>query len=190
MSELCCRLCGSERLHVCLTLEHAPRNIQRLLTREQLTEDSAITLNVYQCQECGLVQLAQTLEPEYYDDYVMTASHSPQMRSYQRSQAFDFVSRFGLAGKRVIEIGCGDGNYLQYLREARAIATGIEPSRIFRQMAQERGFQVIEGYVSREWLIPGSPYDAFVTRQVLEHVSDPNDFLQGIRQALYGGGSG
>jgi len=51
MCELCCRLCGSERLHVYLTLEHAPRNIQRLLTREQLTEDSAITLNVYHCQE-------------------------------------------------------------------------------------------------------------------------------------------
>ena len=190
MSDLHCYLCGSNRFCKCLTLEHAPRNIQRLLTSNQLATDSAITLVVYQCQECGLVQLPQTLEAEYYDDYLMTVSHSPQMRAFQRSQAIDFVSRFDLAGKRVIEVGCGDGNYLQYLREAGATVCGIEPSRAFRQMAQMRNFQVLEGFVSRQRPIPNAPYDAFVMRQVLEHVPDPNDFLQGIRQALNPAGVG
>jgi len=38
--------------------------------------------------------------------------------------------------------------------------------------------------------MPDAPYDAFVTRQVLEHVPDPNDFLQGIRQSLGSDGVG
>lgn len=184
MPDSCCRLCGSNRLSKCLTLENAPRSIQELLAEDQLDSDSAITLSVYQCKECGLVQLTEAFESDYYDEYVMTVSHSPQMRAFQRSQAFDFVSRFGLAGKRVIEIGCGDGNYLQYLHEAGAIANGIEPSQPFRQMAQERGFQVLGGYVGRQQPVSGARYDAFVARQVLEHVPDPNDFLQGTRQIL------
>lgn len=190
MPEFCCRLCHSNRLSRCLTLNNAPRSIQRLLTEDQLGSDSAITLSVYQCKECGLVQLAETLESDYYEEYVMTVSHSPQMRAFQRSQAFDFVSKFDLVGKPVIEIGCGDGSYLQYLHEARAIPYAIEPSQPFRQMAQARSFQILEGYVGRQQPVPGAPYDAFVTRQVLEHVPDPNDFLQGIRQVLGSTGVG
>lgn len=190
MPESYCRLCRSNQLFRCLTLRNVPQNIQRLLTEDQLDFDSAITLSVYQCKECGLVQLADTLEPDYYDDYVMTTSHSPQMKAFQHSQAFEFVSRFALMGKRVIEIGCGDGSYLKYLREAGAIPCGIEPSRSFRQMAQARGYRILEGYVDRQNPIRGGSYDAFVTRQVLEHVPDPNDFLQGIRHALRAGGVG
>ena len=190
MPEFHCRLCGSNQLGTYLTLENAPRNIQHLLTRNQLDSDSAITLSVYQCKECGLVQLTEALGLGYYDEYLMTASHSPQMKTFQRSQASDFVSRFDLVGKRIIDIGCGDGNYLQYLDEAGAIAYGIEPSRPSRQIAQAQSSQILDGYVGRQQLIPGTPYDAFVTRQVLEHVPDPNDFLLGIHQALSSTGVG
>jgi SAM-dependent methyltransferase len=106
------------------------------------------------------------------------------MRKFQRSQALDFVQRFGLSGKRIIEVGCGDGNYLRYLHEAGAIPCGIEPSAPFRQMAAARGFQIADGYVARARTVPGAPFDAFVTRQVLEHVQDPNDFLLGIHRIL------
>ncbi|WP_204308421.1 hypothetical protein, partial [Escherichia coli] len=61
---------------------------------------------------CRFVQLSDTLDDDYYDDYLMTTSHSNQMQSYQRDQAQDFVIRFDLKGKHVREMGCGDGNYL------------------------------------------------------------------------------
>lgn len=185
-----CRLCGSNDLTVCLTLENAPRNIQRLLTPEQIAEDRAMTLRVYQCAECGFAQLVQTLAEDYYADYLMAVSHSPQMNAYQNEQATDFVTRFNLRGARVIELGCGDGNYLHYLQNAGAIVCGIEPSRRFQAAARARGFSVIEGYVGRATPIPGAPYAAFVTRQVLEHVPDPNDFLQGARRLLAPDGVG
>jgi SAM-dependent methyltransferase len=190
MPELYCRLCGSNRLIERLTFENVPRSIQRLLKREQLDEDSSLTLHVYQCEDCNMVQLCDMLESDYYDDYMMTVSHSPQMNEYQRSQAFKFVSQYDLVGKRVIEVGCGDGNYMEHLREAGSLVYGIEPSYTFRKMAAERGFKVYEGYANRQSMIPGVPYDAFVTRQVLEHVPNPNDLLQGIRHALVSRGVG
>lgn len=179
-----CRLCHSQELTVELELERAPRNISYLLRPDEVSADAAITLEVYRCHVCGHVQLAVDPEPAYYDDYVMTVSHSPQMRAFQESQARDFVSRFSLAGRKMVEVGCGDGHYLGLLKALGVDATGIEPSASFRQLALEAGHEVLAGYVSAEQPIPGGPYDAFATREVLEHIPDPNDFLRGIRLSL------
>lgn len=179
-----CRLCGEGQLKEILVMENAPRNISRLLTNDEISLDTPITLRVYQCRACGHVQLLEELEDTYYDSYLMTVSHSPQMQAYQQQQAYDFVSQFKLAEKKVIEVGCGDGNYLNYLAEAGADVVGLEPSQRFRELAKQRGFKVLAGYVGRDHQVEGTPYDGFVTRQVLEHVPDPNDFLLGIRSTL------
>lgn len=179
-----CRLCRSPGLSPALTLERAPRNVSSLLRPQDVARDEAISLEVYRCQRCGHVQLTVDPEAAYYDDYVMTVSHSPQMREFQEEQARDFVSRFDLSGRRVVEVGCGDGNYLGILAGLGVPATGIEPSARFRELALAAGHDVLAGYVTADEPIPGSPYDAFATREVLEHIPDPNDFLRGIRRSL------
>ena len=179
-----CRLCRAERLAPVLTLDRAPHDVSYLLTPEQAEHDRPIRLEVFRCEDCGHVQLAQDPDDSYYEDYLMTVSHSPQMHAFQCEQAEAFVTRFGLQGRRVIEVGCGDGNYLGILRALGAHAIGIEPSARFREVAAAAGHTVLGGYVTAEQRIPGGPYDAFVTREVFEHVPDPSDFLQGIRRSL------
>jgi 2-polyprenyl-3-methyl-5-hydroxy-6-metoxy-1,4-benzoquinol methylase len=185
-----CRLCRAERLEPILTLERAPHDVSHLLTPEEVSRDVPIRLEVFRCASCGHVQLARDPEPAYYEDYLMTVSHSAQMRAFQRGQAETFVSRFGLAGRRVIEVGCGDGNYLGILRGLGVDVTGIEPSARFREVAMAAGHRVLSGYVTADDSVPGGPYDAFVTREVFEHVPDPNDFLKGIRRSLTADGVG
>jgi SAM-dependent methyltransferase len=179
-----CRLCGAARLAPLLTLENAPHDVSYLLTPEQAVHDAPIRLEVFRCSDCGHVQLAQDPESSYYEDYLMTVSHSAQMRAFQQQQAEDFVARYGLAGRRVIEVGCGDGNYLSILRGLGVEAVGIEPSARFREVTAAAGHRVLAGYVTAADAIPEAPYDAFVTREVFEHVPDPNDFLAGVRRSL------
>jgi SAM-dependent methyltransferase len=190
LSDNCCRLCGHFHLEPALALSNVPRNIQRLFCRDELDQDRSVDLDVLRCARCGFVQIRPLLEDEYYDDYLMTTTHSRQMQEYQQRQATDFVCRFALQGQSVHEMGCGDGSYLEHLRQAGAKATGIEPSRRFRELALARGFEVQDGYVSASRSLPGGPYDAFVTRQVLEHVPDIEDFLQGIWHNLKPGAPG
>lgn len=185
-----CRLCSHPRLEPALALSTVPRNIQRLFRRDELHHDRSVDLDVLRCARCGFVQIRPLLEEKYYDDYLMTTTHSHQMQEYQQRQAIGFIRRFALEGRRVHEMGCGDGSYLEHLREAGAKATGIEPSRRFRDLALARGFDVQDGYVSASRSLPGGPYDAFVTRQVLEHVPDIEDFLRGIWHNLKPGAPG
>lgn len=190
MSEHACRLCGHQPITPALVLERAPRNVQRLLREDERAGDRPISLTVCQCSRCGFVQIPPVLEDTYYDDYMMVATHSPQMQAFQATQASDFVSRFGLVGKTVVEIGCGDGNYLDHLARAGARVSGIEPSRVTRELALARGHAVEEGYVTATRDLVGAPFDAFVTRQVMEHVPDIHDVLAGIRRNLKPGAIG
>lgn len=185
-----CKLCRSAALKQVLMLAKAPRTISRLLRPEELAQDHGVDLRVFQCGSCGFVQLIQTLQDDYYDDYLMTATHSTTMQTYQREQVADFVGRFGLQGRRVVEIGCGDGHYLSLLTEAGAEVVGVEPSSPFRLRALERGLRVHAGYVTEAEPAPEGPFEAVVARQVLEHVPDPLDFLLGVRASLADGGVG
>ncbi|MBL9138093.1 MAG: methyltransferase domain-containing protein [Verrucomicrobiales bacterium] len=185
-----CRLCGQPDREPFLSLPHSPANISRLLRPEEFARDRPVDLQIWRCQACGFVQLDPTFAETFYDDYLMTVSHSPTMQRYQREQAVDFVERHALRGRRIVEVGCGDGNYLDHLKAAGAQVTGNEPSTRFRALAEARGFQVHPGYVSRQAPVPGGPYDGFATRQVLEHVPDPREFLLGIRASLRPDGVG
>lgn len=179
-----CRLCGHGELDITLTMPRAPRNIQHLLSVKALTNDQPICLEVRTCRTCGFVQLPPVLDDNYYDDYIMAATHSSQMQKYQKTQATEFVSRFDLQGKKVIEVGCGDGNFLNHLKAAGVSGFGVEPSAVFRNKALSQGLFVEEGYVTRSRTLTHGPFDAFVTRQVLEHVPEIHSFLTGIRRNL------
>jgi len=177
-------------LTVVLTIPQVPRNIQRLFRHDELHLDRSVNLDVLGCSRCGFVQIEPLLDDAYYDDYLMTTTHSRQMQEYQARQARDFVQRFGLAGKSVKEMGCGDGSYLDHLHDAGAVVSGIEPSTRFRELAVARGYEIESGYVTATRQLDGGPYDGFVTRQVLEHVPDIHSFLTGIRLNLKPGAVG
>lgn len=179
-----CRLCGSKDLNKCLDLPRSTQNISKLLTKEELENDKPVNIQVFQCGDCRFVQLINTLEDDFYDEYIMTVSHSELMNNFQLEQAEYFVSKYNLRDATIIELGCGDGNFLSHLKTFAHRSIGLEPSNSFRKLAVEKGHKVLSEYVTAEKSLDGAPYDAFITREVLEHVPYPNDFLKAIRKSL------
>ena len=185
-----CRLCGNESAERVLRIERSPSSISRLLESGELSQDTIHPLDVFQCNACSLVQLVDLMTGDFYDDYLMTTSHSPQMQHHQLGQARRFVRQFGLSEERVVDVGCGDGYFLECLRNAGAVPVGVEPSRRSRLAAETRGYEVHSGYVGAESTIGGAPYSGFTCRQVLEHVPHIGDFLTGVRRSLRKGAVG
>lgn len=179
-----CRLCGSHTLESAFTMRNMPRWNHRLLNGDEVMDDRGVDLPLLACRQCGFVMLAQGPDDAYYDDYVNAPGCSPQMRAAQEAQAEAFVRRFGLEGRRVLEVGCGDGSYVECLVQAGAEACGIEPSEAQRALALARGLRVEGGYLSAGRILDEAPFDAFATRQVFEHVTDLRGFLGGIRANL------
>jgi SAM-dependent methyltransferase len=142
-----CRVCGGALFaKPLLRYQDMPSAAQSLPDAESLDRDRGADLEVCQCSACGLVQL--NCEPvSYYRDVIRAAAVSPEMKSFRIEQFRGFVERFGLQDKKVIEIGCGRGEYLSIMQQCGVRAYGVEhlPSSV--EHCTAAGLKVSRGFV-------------------------------------------
>lgn len=186
-----CRVCArplpETRL---LRFENMPKAAQFLPDAQALADDRGMDLDIYQCQGCGLVQTGN--EPvSYYREVVRAAAFSDEMKIFRREQFTNFVNKYALQKKKLIEIGCGRGEYLTLLQEAGVEAYGLEHAPESVQRCREQGLRGIRGFIDRaDYTIEQGPFEAFATFNFLEHWPDPNAGLSGIAHNLCGAGIG
>jgi ubiquinone/menaquinone biosynthesis C-methylase UbiE len=94
-----------------------------------------------------------------------------------------------LAGRRVLDIGCGLGGKTVAYAEANAVVTGVDISRDnvarSRAFARERGVEAdfVAGAAERLPFAGGS-FDAVIANDSLEHFGDPEAALREIARVL------
>jgi SAM-dependent methyltransferase len=178
-------MCGkplpSERL---LHFENMPKAAQFLPDKQTVKDDLGVDLNVYQCAACGLVQISN--EPvHYYKEVLRAAAFSEEMRQFRLGQFGAFVQKYALQEKKLIEIGCGRGEYLSLFQESGVKAFGVEYADDSVRYCVEHGLQVSQGFVdSPDYSLEHGPFDAFAVLNFLEHWPDPNASLSGIARNL------
>lgn len=186
-----CRLCGHRDLPVRILIPRGPRNIARLLRKEDLAQDSPTRIEVVQCPNCSHVQMNRDLIEDYYDDYAMGSGEHGKLDPCRVDQAERFVRHFGLQGKKICDVGCAEGTFCSLLIDQGCRVSACEPSAGYGAHAAARGVELIGQYMGAEaFPLHHGQFDAFVTKQVLEHVPDPNDFIRGCRNLLKPGGVG
>ena len=180
MSLDCCRLCYSELFpEPIMQLNGMPKAAQYYPTKDEFVEDKGINLEIFQCSACGLVQL--NIGPvEYYKEVITAASFSEKTRLSRLQQMQDFVDKFELHGKKVIEVGSGKGNMLDILEEAGLKSFGIEASSESVAIGQSAGRNMINGFLEDIDIISDGPFDAFVSLNYLEHLPGPGEIIQSI----------
>ncbi|MBR0206026.1 MAG: methyltransferase domain-containing protein [Clostridia bacterium] len=186
-----CLTCGAALTGKPLfTLQNAPACAQNLPGADELVLDKGLDLEVRQCEFCGLVQM--DCEPvSYYRDVVRASGISEMMRRLRREQYDHLIRRYHLTGKKIIEIGCGQGDSLEPLMSFAVDAYGIEHSSDLVKKAQAKGLSVWNGFPeTMETQLPHAPFDAFVMFNFLEHQPRPNDLLRCIHGNLSADGVG
>jgi SAM-dependent methyltransferase len=144
------------------------------------------------CGRCLLVQVPSLLPPEhFFSDYAYFSSYSDEWLDHARAYATAITARLGLAsGSQVVEIASNDGYLLQYFAEAGIPALGIEPAGNVGALAREKGLESWTRFFGTEMAgeIAGRA-DLLIANNVLAHVPDLNDFVEGLRIALAAGGT-
>ena len=173
-----------------MTLDNMPASAQNIPDRDEVKEDHGITLNLCQCPDCGLVQF--DCEPvDYYRDVIRAGGFSTTMVNLRRRQYRHLIETYHLKGKKFLEAGCGRGEFLSVLREFPGEVHGIEHRKDLVETAVKDGLDVKEGFTETEdTLIPGGPYDVFLSFNFLEHQPEPGVMLRCIRNNLTAGGMG
>ena len=176
-----CRVCGHTLSgRPLLSLRDMPKSAQNFPDSKTLSKDRGEDLDLYGCTGCGLSQLS--VKPvSYYREVIRAAAFSEEMREFRRNQFREFVSRYRLKGKKVVEIGCGRGEYLSIMKKNGVLAFGLEYSKPAAAYGKSLGLSVERGYVSAESKpLKNGPFDAFYTLNFLEHFPDPKGSLSAI----------
>ena len=180
-----CRVCSYKFFEEpLLRYENMPKAAQFLPDAESLERDKGVDLEVCQCSGCGLVQLSNDPVP-YYREVIRAAAFSEEMKDFRRKQFGSFVQKFSLKRKKVIEIGCGRGEYLSIMKEFGVDAYGLEHSEKSVMQCVKNGLKVLKGFIqSSTDSLNHAPFDAFFILNFLEHLPDPNLTLRGIYNNL------
>lgn len=167
-----------------------PASAQDIPALSELESEKGIDLQLYQCSNCGLVQF--DCEPvSYYRDVIRSGGYSTTMADIRRDQYRHFIDLCKLNGKKIIEIGCGQGEFLKVLTEFPVQVYGIEHNEDLVEKAQASGLNVWRDFTeTANQILDGAPYDAFLSFNFLEHQPDPNAMVRCIYNNLTEEGTG
>ena len=180
-----CIACGAPLWETpLLTLDNMPASAQHMPDAQGVKEDRGLTLDLCQCMGCGLVQF--DCEPvDYYRDVIRAGGFSKTMVELRRYQYKHLIDSYHLEGKKFIEVGCGQGEFLKVLSEFPVEVHGIEHDPHLVELARAQGLDVTEGFTETEdTRFAGGLYDVFLSFNFLEHQPDPSTMLQAIYRNL------
>ncbi len=136
------------------------------------------------CKRCAYVRNV-AFDPDVlvYDTTMDTnLHHSPAFQSFSADLVRSLAARFDLAGKVILDIGCGQGEFLRELcHEAGATGFGYDAMYAGVEGPDPSGAHFTTGYAPlRDPALP--EFDVVTSRHWFEHIDDPYDFLVALRE--------
>jgi SAM-dependent methyltransferase len=162
------------------------------LEKKQLHEtENLYSLKVLICENCFLAQLEKSPEKEeiFTSGYVYFSSISKSWLEHSKNYVHKVIPLLGLnKDSFVVEIASNDGYLLQYFRQAGIPCLGIEPTQSTADIALGRGIDTWVKFfcvdTARQLVKEKKKADLIIGNNVLAHVPDLNDFVQGLKTCL------
>jgi Methyltransferase domain/C-methyltransferase C-terminal domain len=139
------------------------------------------------CPECAYVRnIAFDPSVMVYDTTMDTnLHHSPAFQKFSAELVSHLGSRFALAGRRVLDIGCGQGEFLRELcHHTGCTGVGYDAMYAGPEGPDPSGATFHSGFAPRGSSLP--PYDMVTSRHWFEHIEDPYEFLVDLREQAGG----
>ncbi|MEM9724235.1 MAG: class I SAM-dependent methyltransferase [Pseudomonadota bacterium] len=190
-TETHCRSCGVGELRTFLDLGETPLANRLLNPEERDLAELAFPLKVAVCENCGCVQITETVAPEvlFADQYPYYSSAIPALLKHSRENALGLVEERKLGpDSLVIELASNDGYLLKNYVEKGVPVLGIDPAENQVAAANEIGVRSMCAFFSEalgETLAAdGVQADVIHANNVLAHVADTNSFVGGVAAIL------
>ena len=191
-----CRYCNKEDIVNFLDLG-VMALANSFLTREQLDseyDEPKFPLDVYFCEQCGLVQIGYVVPPEIlFKNYIYYSATSDMVHNHARYLASSFCRRFDLKpASLVMEIASNDGTVLRHFQAEGVNVLGIEPATNIAEAAELSGVPTYNDFFCEESAaLLAERYgraDIILGRHVFAHVPEIHGFVRGLKHLLALGG--
>jgi SAM-dependent methyltransferase len=190
MTNSTCRFCKAPLKETFADLGVTPLSNSFIAMEKSGAMEPFYPLHAYVCNSCRLVQLEEFESPEnIFSEYIYFSSYSESWLRHAESYAEMMIKRFGLGqGSSVVEIASNDGYLLQYFQRRNVTVLGVEPAANVAAVALKKGVPSEVAFFGEETAkrlrAAGVAPDVMAANNVLAHVPDINDFVEGFAVLL------
>jgi 2-polyprenyl-3-methyl-5-hydroxy-6-metoxy-1,4-benzoquinol methylase len=178
-----CQICGSKNTEI--KYKGAIRNGKF----PDVIEDAEI----FTCLGCGVEYLSKYDIDYTKKDYRNLVDSESTEESYYKIHDNDQYSKLSLfelkelRGKKVVDIGCGAGSFLDLVKGFSSETYAIEPAKYYHKSLKSKQHKVFD---SLDEILKESEgtFDIVTSFSVIEHVDDPLDFIVKSSKLLKSGG--
>ena len=159
-------------------------------------------MNVRRCTDCALVftdpliqggedkvgsSHSSVTDEGYHRNIIELHDHQVSLAHAKVQRlAKHYSERFGVRPSRILELGCGTGQYAAAWSALGATWTGVEASPDMLAFCERQGLTVLPATELPN--LPDGGFDLVYFSQVLEHVLEPRPFLQHVARLVRDGG--
>lgn len=190
-----CRSCDAPLIHTFVDLGTSPL-CQRHVTPARFDHaEPTWPLHCYVCDRCWLVQLpAYVNREDVFDaEYAYFSSYSDSWLAHCSKYVDQMTGLLKLnAQSKVVELASNDGYLLQFFVKKGIPVLGIEPTANTAEAAKKKGVPSLVKFFGRQTareVAQEGKADLILGNNVLAHVPDINDFVDGIALLLKDSGT-
>lgn len=183
-----CPACGESNITIFYSLDRVPVHSVRLLrSKEEAIQFPTGEIKLAHCSTCGFI-CNLSYDPnlqDYAAEYESTQAYSPTFNAFASKLAQQLVDRYDLHGKKIIEIGCGQGEFLSLLcslgqNQGIGFDPAYDPAR--SALSEGENIQIVPDTYSEKY--SSIDADFICCKMTLEHIRDVGDFVGMLRQVI------
>ncbi len=183
-----CPSCGSDRIKTFHNVKNVPVHSCLLMqSREQALKYPKGDIQLGFCRTCGFVYniYFNPAVHEYSSCYEETQGFSRRFNEFLESLASGLIEKYNLRNKKILEIGCGKGEFLVLMCElGNNYGIGIDPSNVPERIESDsiNRIEFIQDFYSTKYTYLNA--DMVCCRHTLEHIFDTRNFMRLVRESI------
>lgn len=178
-----CRVCRRSKLRNFLRFPQMPFT-DDFIPPSEFGREFRADIDIYICEDCLTTQTQHDVSVgDYYEDYQYSVGGSATASHFMKAVAENLQAAFypGLAGRKILEVGSGDGEQLLAFKETGCQVLGYEPSSALCEVARGKGIPTIQGLFTSDSAarLPADfqEVDVIMLSYTFDHLPDPRSFL-------------
>ena len=186
-----CRLCGSKKLVMALTIGNSPVSEKYEVKNDLARDHQLVPLDLYFCNNCSHIQLIHVVDPDYlWSDFTFKTGSKKILVEHMKEEVTKIISFSGISEDEcVVDVGSNDGTLLKCFKDKGfKNVVGVEPVNKIAQEAILNGVNTIVGYMdsitAEQFLKNNKPAKIITAFNVYAHADDLTGMTQAIKSIL------
>jgi 2-polyprenyl-3-methyl-5-hydroxy-6-metoxy-1,4-benzoquinol methylase len=177
-----CPVCGSRDCSGIVNLPEQPlSNLSLSLSREESMSVLNKEMNVVICIQCShIYNKSAIFTDNQYKSNNLTYFASADWEAYSKNLAKEFIEKYRIIDRSILEIGCGSGSFLHEFLSGGSSCVGYDPSYNSNAILKDDSMKIVS-----EYFTPGDNplknYDIVIMRHVAEHLDNAKMFFHNLR---------